>query len=277
MGWKQIPSTPQQVKARDELFDWATEDLQYPKLSIIPLTQLERANQMRLSEYGQQDQDVRALASDQVEATLGGAYNPMTSPFWQGYRDYSEQNKEGDVNAMRRFAQRGGMLNSTPGQFAEAGVRRRANAQSETQLGQLYENERGRQLGVAQSEKQAATGNLLQSQQMAAQERQILQAEVQAQYEQILNTMLAPYIYQSPLLQSIINEQRFYYKQKSSGTNWGQIAGAIAGVVGAPFTGGASLAATAAGGISSFASSPGMMPLSSAAELGNAWLRPQGF
>lgn len=82
-------------------------------------------------------------------STLGGQYDPLTSPFYSGFRKESQIEEEAAINRLNRGLQGRGMFASS-GAVREVGdVRSRFSADRMSVLGSIFENERTRRLRTA--------------------------------------------------------------------------------------------------------------------------------
>lgn len=111
----------------------ALEELAYGDLPTLPTFDLES-----LEAYG--------LGMDEIKKVLGEAYDPFTSPFYQGLREASLREEEAGVGDLRRRSQLGGMLYSDPSKRTEAEYRGRMGTGRTMMLGEMYETERDRKM-----------------------------------------------------------------------------------------------------------------------------------
>jgi len=261
MGWKLIPSTPEQNTARSWLMDNLTKDLQFPTQQIAELTPFQQELQSYLQQSMPGMQENYQLSQQHMQDTLQGGYDPQDSPYWKGYRQQANQMKADAQTDVRQRSQLGGMLNSSPAANVEADSNRQYDSMMLQQLGQLYENERNKMYNAAQTSSQVDsqhTQNLAQATQLGNLPRDIEQQQNDAIYEAALNELLAPYTYQYKLAQPILDETRYYYKSSSKsglggalGSGIGGIAGAVVGNMIAPGLGGmlvGSMAGSSLGG-----------------------------
>lgn len=278
MGWKSIPQTQEQINARSKMVGWLNQDIAYPTQGVAQLTADEQANLSRISGSLDSGYGLKSLATEELRKTLAGEYDPMTSPYWESYRNEMTAMKGADVAGQNRANQAGGMGDSTTGALVADETANRWNRQMATTAGGLMESERNRRLSTAGNVNQSEFQNELAGQQALGLPRQISQAEQSAMYEKQVNDLLAPYVYQSPLAQYILNEQRFYYKQKSSsGFDWGKLAGAAIMGGSALLTGGASLGLGAGAGMTAGTGMTGGWTLGSAAgSASNGWMSSAG-
>lgn len=237
MGWRMLPSTRQQTAARKWINEKYQQNLTFPTFQVPELTEQEKAIQSMSAGTLQSGGALYDQMMKYYSDVLAGGYDPRTSTYYSGLRQESEDLKAQSNSALLRGQQRGGMFGSLPNQRVLSENTRKYDTALTTQLGGLYENERSRMgqaaAAIPQAEGQRIS-NLGAGYQIAQTERMVEAQKAQAEYDQIVNTMLAPYQYQYQLAMALLSEQRYYYKQKSSGTNWGQIAGSLIGSFAGP-------------------------------------------
>jgi hypothetical protein len=165
---------------------------------------------------GEQYDDLNAnygIAQNYLTDVIGGQYDPRTSDFYKGLRQEGEDFKTSSTNQIRQGANLGGMLQSTPRMAVEAENRRKIDRNTLTQLGGMYETERGRMgqaaegLGRLDAARTVNTGNL---QAIADLERQIEQDRNNAVYSQAMETVTFPYRYQMQLATAMIGASTPY-------------------------------------------------------------------
>jgi hypothetical protein len=274
MGWHQIPMTQAQIDSQSKMMGWLNQDINYPTQGVAPLSDMEKTNLANISGSLERGYGIKNLATEELRKTLAGEYDPMTSPYWSSYRNEMTSLKQGDVAGQNRANQAGGMGNSTTGTLASDEVANRWNQQMATTAGGLMQQERQNRLATAGQVNQTEFQNQLAGQQALGLPRQISQAEQTAQYQQQVNDLLAPYIYQSPLAQYIMNQQSFYYKQSSGGFNFGSLIGPAIGIGASLLTGGL---AAGSGGFTAGTGMTGGWGLGSAAgSASNGWMSSIG-
>jgi len=225
MGWKMIPTTPQQDTARDWIADLYGTNVTYPTRSIAPMSSAESSAQKLLSEFmGAGTPAGVTQGIDYLSGVVGGQFDPKTSDSYQGYRAASKMEEEQAVNQLKRSAQLQGMNASTPVLNQEGQTRRGYSADRMGMLGMLYDNYANRQQTAAgqlvqysdnesmRPYKQAAAGMAL-----GGLPRELEQAEEDAIYESLVQTLLFPYLYQQGAANTILQEPRYYYKPSSGG------------------------------------------------------------
>jgi hypothetical protein len=182
------------------------ESPEYPTQEIAGLTPFQQSIQQYLQSSSLQGQQDYQLAASQMRDTLNGGYDPMTSAYFQGYRQLAEEQKANSANTVRQRSQMAGMLNSTPSIGMETASNRQYDSMILQQLGQLYENERSNQLQAAQALPQMQNqniGNLAAASGLGEAERQITQQRNDAAYNQALSQMLFPYTVQANIANAL--------------------------------------------------------------------------
>jgi len=247
MGWKLIPSTPDQNTARSWLMDNLQKDLQFPTQDIAEMTPFQQELQSYLQQSMPGMQQNYELSQQQLQDTLQGGYNPQDSPYWKGYRQTANQMKADSQTDIRQRSQLGGMLKSSPSANVEADSNRQYDSMMLRELGQLYENERNKMYNAAQVSGQVTsqqTQNLAQATALGNLPREIEQQQNDAMYEAAMQELLAPYQYQYKLAEPILSETRYYYKSKSKSGFSSALGGALGtglGIAGGALLGGALL------------------------------------
>lgn len=158
------------------------------------------------------------LAQSELQKTLSGEYNPATSPYYEAFRKEALREEQDALNRLRRAAQLGGMLYSTPTQQAEARLIADTTNRLATLLGQLAEAERVRRLQsvptaisvgefLSQSPLRTAQAITAISPLLKAIEEEPLEFE----YQQFKEGQMWPYTVQTPLLQTLLGYAPWYY------------------------------------------------------------------
>lgn len=234
MGWEAIPSAPEQTESRDWLMDLIRRSVQYPQRNIAGMSEAERTGQNILNQWlGTGTPAGVTTGIDQLTSTVKGEYDPMTSPHWQGYRERSKMDENQAIGALRRRSQLAGMGASTPSFEEEGRTARGFSADRMSYLGSLMDRERGRQL--------TASGQLIEASDRESMRpltkvqgaaafgglpRELEQMDENALYETLVQTLLFPYLRQSPQALAILNEPRYVYKQETDdggGMDWAKI------------------------------------------------------
>jgi len=233
MGWNEIPSAPEQTESREWIMNLIRQMVNWPQRNIVGMSDAENTGQNILNQWlGTGTPAGVTTGIDQLTRTVKGDYDPMTSPEWLGFRDRSALDENQAVGALRRRSQLAGMGASTPSIEKEGRTRRGFSADRMSYLGGLMDRERNRQLTASGQLIDAAdkesTRDLRKVQGAMAfggLPRELEQMDEDALYESLVQTLLFPYIYQSPNAQFIINEPRYAYQQETSGggMDWGQI------------------------------------------------------
>lgn len=242
MGFRLIPSTKMQDENRNRLHTLATQTIDLPTRQVPGMNDLQKTGQSLAGKYINADMSGGVTnAIEQLNKTVGGGYDPLTSSEYKGYRELSKLEEENAVNALRRRGQISGVGASTPILSQEGRVRRGFSGDRMSMAGQLLNRERDRMID--------ATGRLIQAEDYAAydpvrkaavaseygdQQRDIETEREDAIYNTLMAEVLAPYTYQVPISQALIDEPRYYYKKKKK-SGLGGIAGSIAGgIIGGP-------------------------------------------
>ena len=210
----------------------------YPQLQIAGLTDLQRADQSRLADYQSKGTEGYNLAMAQTRKTLAGDYDPRTSDYWKGFRQEGEQVRGKSNEAIRRRAQAGGMLQSSPYANIEAQANRELDSFMLRKLGEMYERERGRMDTAADRAGnlgQQQFGNLLAGQSMAEMPRLIEQMRNAAMYEEQIQELLHAYTYQANIAMGMMSYSPGVYTQPggpSEFTKAMSVVDSISGVAG---------------------------------------------
>ncbi len=205
----------------------------YPQLQVAGLTDLQRADQGRLADYQSKGTEGYNLAMDQTRKTLAGDYDPRTSDFWKGFRQEADQVRGKSNEAIRRRAQAGGMLQSSPSANIEAQSNRELDSFMLRKLGELYENERGRMDTAANRAGnlgQQQFGNLLAGQSMAEMPRLIEEMRNAAIYDEQIQELLHAYTYQANLATGMMNYSPGVYTQPGGPSGLTKLAGQVQAV-----------------------------------------------
>lgn len=88
------------------------------------------------------------IGMDKIKNILGGEYNPLTSPYYQGLKEEAARFEKKGVSDIRQRSQLGGMLYSEPAMGVEAEFRGILGTGLTKELGRLYEADVGRQAGM---------------------------------------------------------------------------------------------------------------------------------
>ena len=195
----------------------------YPQRQIAGLTDLQGADQGRLADYQSKGTEGYNLAMDQTRRTLAGDYDPRTSDFYKGFRQEAEQVRGKSNEAIRRRGQAGGMLQSSPYANIEAQANRELDSFMLRKLGEMYENERGRQDTAANRAGnlgQQQFGNLLAGQSMAEMPRLIEQMRNAAIYDEQIQELLHAYTYQAQIATSMMGYTPGTYSQPGGPSEW---------------------------------------------------------
>lgn len=211
----------------------------YPQLQVAGLTGLQRADQGRLADYQSRGTEGYNLAMDQTRKTLAGDYDPRTSDYYKGFRQEAEEVRGKSNEAIRRRAQAGGMLQSSPYANIEAQSNRELDSFMLRKLGEMYESERGRMDMAANRAGdlgQQQFGNLLAGQGMAEMPRLIEQMRNAAVYEEQIKELLHAYTYQANIAMGMMGYSPGVYTQPGGPSEWTKavsVANDVAGIAGA--------------------------------------------
>ena len=88
------------------------------------------------------------IGMDKIKNILGGEYNPLTSPYYQGLKEEAARFEKKGVSDIRQRSQLGGMLYSEPAMGIEAEFSGILGTGLTKELGRLYEADVGRQAGM---------------------------------------------------------------------------------------------------------------------------------
>lgn len=207
----------------------------YPQLQIAGLTSSQQQQQGQLSQYLGQGTEGYNLAMDQTRKTLAGGYDPRTSDYYKGFRQEAEQVRGKSNEAIRRRAQAGGMLQSSPYANIEAGANRELDSFMLRKLGEMYERERDREDTAANRAGdlgQQQFGNLLASQSMADMPRMIEQMRNQAVYEEQIQELLHAYTYQANIATGMMQYTPGTYTQPGGPSGLTKLAGQVSAIGG---------------------------------------------
>ncbi|MGE4358053.1 MAG: hypothetical protein AB7E08_05855 [Candidatus Omnitrophota bacterium] len=199
---------------------------------------------------GRDTPELYKASESELLKTLTGEYDPYTSLYYQAMREGALREEKEALNRLRRGAQLGGMLYSTPRLSAEANLL----AQTQTGLAKLLsgmaETERARRLSTvpqAMAVGEQIANIPLESMQAIATISPLLKAieeePLKFAYEQFREEQLFPYQYQTPLLQTLLGYAPWYYPQYvQKGGGWGSALGMlggslIGGMMGQPWLG----------------------------------------
>ena len=220
------PRTAESYKGGSWLMDFIKrwgDSTDYPQLQVAGLTGAQQADQKRLAGYQAKGTEGYNLAMDQTKRTLAGDYDPRTSDYWKGFRQEAEQVRGKSNEAIRRRAQSGGMLQSSPYANIEAQNNRELDSFMLRKLGELYEGERGRMDSAANRAGnlgQQQFGNLLAGQSMAEMPRLIEQMRNAAIYEEQIKELLHAYTYQAEIAMGMMNYSPGVYTQPGGPSEW---------------------------------------------------------
>jgi len=156
-----------------------------------------------------------ALGMEKIKSILGGEYNPLTSPYYQGLKEEAARFEEKGISDIRQRSQLGGMLYSEPAMGAEAEFRGILGTGLTKELGSLYEADVNRQAGMipqllgyagmeAGMPGQALAGISALSP-LAGKGGDIARQQEMLNWQQQTQQALFPYQYQAPIWESLAN------------------------------------------------------------------------
>jgi len=236
MGFKAIPSAPEQTESRDFLMDLIRRNVQYPTRNVPGMSDVETQGMNILRQWLNQGtpQGVSTGINALTETVSG--VDPFTSPQYKSYRQASIDEENRQANAMQRSTRIRGMADSSSGATQVGRVRRTAANDRLGYLGELQDREMNRRLTAAPQLISASenAANLPLRQTSAAMgygaiPRQIETEQDAAMYDSLVQTLLFPYINQAPKAEEILKEPRFYYEPKTGKTSGMDVLGGLGG------------------------------------------------
>lgn len=245
-GWEAIPSTAEQNQARQFLVQLLNNRLNFPTRQVAGASPYQTQALDQLGRFMSTAPRGYEAGIGELEKTVAGGYNPVTSPEYSAYRDESKFNEEQEVNALRRSQEIQGVMPGTPALKQEWLSRTPYASQREGFLASLMDRERSRQLGAVGPLIEAGTNvpltQINAGMTLGNLPREITQAENDALFESLMQTLLGPYTYQAPVASSITGEQRYAYQQPTESP----LSGILGSALGA-FAGSGGLGALATG------------------------------
>lgn len=227
----EILETPQQNIARTSLGEYAKrfggETLvargapyrPYEGELVAGLTPTEQTGQDILSQFSVADEpSLFGLSRGELEKTIQGGFDPLTSPYYQATRDLLGRESEDQIEALRRSQQLRGAFRSTGGLREEGRLREGLQSRIGQVIGELALQERERQFKAlplaqvfAQTQEQAPIRRLQAIQQYGGLPRQIEQAGLGAGYQEF-QRQLGGEQDMTRLLLDILNSQSAFYQ-----------------------------------------------------------------
>lgn len=207
--WKKRPESESERIAREGLRGLAGNTINMPLRQTAGMSGAEQQGMGLLS----------SIAS-------GGAFaDPSTSMYYQGMRDELNREEQQGVNALRHRQSLGGAFQGGRGQGQEMDYRANMSGKRMSLLGSLYESERARDNPYTRLNAAMTYGSL---------PRSIEQQGYDSSYNQQMGNTLAPYQYQAPIYNTLLQDTPYYYEQGTyEPSTFSQIAG-----IAAPFVGG---------------------------------------
>jgi len=205
---KRVKGTEADIE-RGKLRNIAGSSAKFPTLQVPGMTAIEQQAQSVLGNL-----------------LAGGTFqDPSTSLLYQGLRRESEREEEKGAGELRRFAQLGGMGQSSRAIGMEGDYRANMANRRSSLLGSLYNQERARDNPYTRLAAVAQYGGL---------PREIQGQRNQAEYQKMIQDLLFPYTTQAGLLQQIIGNEQWYKPMVTadSGGGWTDMIGSIAGIAG---------------------------------------------
>jgi len=194
MALRFVPTTAWQKQARrylQNLLAAGTPDI--PTAGVAPMSESEAAAQGVLSRYVSGMTPGYQAGLKTLTDTVSGAYDPFTSPYYEGLRAESLGDEDRAVSALRRRSQAGGMFYSSPSLLEEGRVRSEFANKRQTALGGLLETERGRAVAAAPTLMNEPLSRIAAGSQYGALPRTLEQAKQDAAYSALMAKIMFPY------------------------------------------------------------------------------------
>lgn len=213
--------------------NWNTPN--YPTQQVAGMSGQEQDVQGQIYNHATNGGKGYNIAMDHAQKTLDGGYDPRDSDFYRGYRAEMEEMRNDSNARLSRRSQLGGMTNSTPAQGIEAENNRRIDSSIAMQLGDMYENERGRMDQAAN-----AAGNLdsqqfnqrMQADQALIKERVIEDMQNKMIYQQAYQTLMHQYDVLAPIAGGMMSYSPGTWMRPEVSSGWDKAMGMAADVVG---------------------------------------------
>ena len=220
---------------------WLMNDLNwdkspnYPTRQVAGMTGKEQGMQDNIYNQAMNGGEGFNLAMDHTRKTLDGGYDPRDSDYYKGYRAEMEDMR-GESNArLQRRSQKGGMVNSTSAYGMEADNNRRIDNSIMRQLGGMYENERNRMDGAANTAAGLDGQQFGQSMAAAAEmakERAIEQLRYDEIYKTAYQELMHQYNVLAPIAGNMMNYSPGTYMQPDGPSVWDVAMGVTSDVMG---------------------------------------------
>lgn len=184
-----------------------------PIRDVADLTPIQQLIMERLPELLESSAGSKALAKAELEKTLGGEYDPRTSPYYEGLRREAEILEREGLTDLRQSAELGGMFKSggAGGRTgAEASFLSSSKSNLLKELGALYENERTRKAQAArdiQGIERAGIEDIAAIGSIAEAERSVEEQKNQAIYEAYMQQIMFPYTVMTNIATALLNVQ----------------------------------------------------------------------
>lgn len=214
--------------AMDKLAELMGKDVTLPTVDIPGLSDMEK----KLVSFGSSiiekmmssgTSEPYQLGLNKIKSILGGEYNPLTSPYYEGLKEESARLEEKGISDIRQRSQLGGMLYSEPAMGAEAEFKGILGTGLTKELGSLYEADVNRQTSmIPQLLNYAGFESNLPGQKietlkgfapLAGMERDINTKQALADWEVKTNQELFPFQYQAPIAEYMSDWGNWYQPQ----------------------------------------------------------------
>ena len=165
------------------------------------------------------------IGMDKIKNILGGEYNPLTSPYYQGLKEEAARFEKKGISDIRQRSQLGGMLYSEPAMGVEAEFRGILGTGLTKELGRLYEADVGRQAGMVPQLlgyaglEQGRTGQALAGigamAPLAGKGGDIARQQEMLNWQQQTKQAMFPWEYQAPIQQFMADWGTFYTPEQT--------------------------------------------------------------
>ena len=225
----ELLETPYSEPAMDALQNLATTTPNLPSISLPGTTGEEQnllsqgmdlINQLMTGEMP----EAFKIGMDKIKNILGGEYNPLTSPYYQGLKEEAARFEGKGVSDIRQRSQLGGMLYSEPAMGVEAEFRGIVGTGLTKELGRLYESDVNRQasmvpqlLGYSGQElgrKGMALSGIGAMAPLAGKSGDIARQQAMLNWQQQTNQEMFPWTHQAPIHQFMADWGNFYQPEQ---------------------------------------------------------------
>jgi len=229
--WRAIPLSDSQKVADKFLQAQVEKQIELPTEQTAGISTAEQTGLGAIGEaFGEGGILQQALGS--LQDTLAGKYDPRTSPFFKGLREEIESVGRAGISKSIGTAQRltGAPSSDLLGQVGDIQTKTDRNVLQ--LLGGMFENERGKQFQAAQNIPNIFNQALAPLFSFGARDRELQQQQYGREFAGETANILAPFRYQAPIAQNIMDQQRYSFSPGVQGSSWLQDATAIAGLAG---------------------------------------------